>query len=222
MERVLVAFRGENVSIKAGLQIPANWSQGTLTCSDPSNRQIYSCNIDATENQPANHDLNLELKNLTSSGEYWCQYYTAKVYWFLQLRDEGYVELLTWNHTELIGAVFTGVLLVFSAISSVYVFRGNWKEHIADCRKHKQNEEEREAKEMQEDNVEDVRAPSASVYASLEHRPRSIYDVLDHSAVKGEPDQSKAKIKKKELKEMKKHTEENQPEGVFECVYENF
>lgn len=33
---------------------------------------------------------------------------------------------------------------------------------------------------------------------SLERRPRSIYDVLDHSAANREPDQSKAKPKKKE------------------------
>lgn len=33
---------------------------------------------------------------------------------------------------------------------------------------------------------------------SLEARPRSIYDVLDHSTVNREPDRSKAKQKKKE------------------------
>lgn len=38
-------------------------------------------------------------------------------------------------------------------------------------------------------------------FQSLDHRPRSIYDVLDHSAAKEESEQSKAKTKKKEGKE---------------------
>lgn len=38
-------------------------------------------------------------------------------------------------------------------------------------------------------------------FQSLETRPRSIYDVLDHSAAKKEPNQRKAKPKKKEPQE---------------------
>ncbi|KAK1886772.1 ATP synthase epsilon chain [Dissostichus eleginoides] len=118
------------------------------------------------------------------SGEYSCQYKTAKVYWFLRLRGEGYRQQVFMDNSGIIVvAVFTGVLLVFSVVGSVYVFRG---------------------------------------HGSLESRPRSIYDVLDHSAAKKEPNQRKAKPKKKEPQEKMPQTPQDQNEGTFECVYENF
>ncbi|XP_074519072.1 NFAT activation molecule 1 [Halichoeres trimaculatus] len=220
---VFVAFRGEHLNIQAQLKIPANQSQGILKCFDPPGKQIFSCDIRATGPQLEVMHQELNLKNLTIPGEYYCQYSTAKVYWFIQLRDEGYIELTSWDPTECIVATFTALLLVFSVGGSVYVFRGNWKEHITNCgdlsRKLEQNTEEREE---QENNVDYVSDPSTSFYASLDHRPRSIYDVLDHSAAKGEPEQRKAKTKKKELKERMEQTTQNQHEGVFESVYENF
>ncbi|CAJ1053476.1 uncharacterized protein si:ch211-243a20.4 isoform X1 [Xyrichtys novacula] len=221
---VFVAVRGDTVIIEADLQIPANQSRDVFKCFDPSDQKIDFREIDATANQPVK--LKLEFPNMTSSGEYCCQYNIAKVYWFLRLRDKGYTEPITWNHTEVIVAIFTGVLLVFSLAGSVYVFRGNWKGHITDCRdpgtKPEQNGDQRRAEERQEDNVDDVTDPSTSFYASLECRPRSIYDVLDRSAVREEPDPGKAKTKKKEPKQTVEQTTQNQNDGVFESVYENF
>lgn len=41
--------------------------------------------------------------------------------------DDGYKEPKIWDYTEfIIVAVVTGVLLVFSVVGSVYVFRGHW------------------------------------------------------------------------------------------------
>nr|XP_046267994.1 uncharacterized protein LOC124071454 isoform X3 [Scatophagus argus] len=219
---VFVALAGDELNIHCKVRIPANESGGILTCSDPSPAQIYSCEIPATSDQPKDLYLTLNLKNLTSSGEYSCKYKTSEVYWFLRVRDYGYQELQNLDYTEVITVtVFTGLLLVFSVLGSVYVFRGHWKDH---CRKQKQNrrkQEEKKKKETKEDDV-DVTAPSTSFYASLEPRPRSIYDVLDRSAAGTESEQIKAKPKTKEPQTPMVQTKQPQHEDVFESVYENF
>ncbi|KAM7008654.1 uncharacterized protein LKV04_000750 [Tautogolabrus adspersus] len=223
---VFVAFKYEAIVIEAHLQIPGNQSKDILQCFDPSQRQIYSCNVTDTADQPLNTTLILEPKNLIRSGEYRCRYKTATVYWFLRLRDKVYSEPIMWNPTELIVAIFTSGLLVFSVVGSVYVFRGNWKEHFTHCgqpsRKDKKKREERMVREEQEDNLNVVTDPSTSFYASLEQRPGSIYDVLDRSTTKGGSDKSKAKVKKKEPQQTMVQTTQNQHEDVVDSVYENF
>ncbi|XP_068448300.1 NFAT activation molecule 1 [Clinocottus analis] len=134
-----------------------------------------------------------------------------------------------YTEVTVVGSV-TVLLLVFSVVSSVYVFRGhgtNCHTKCVDCgRKGKQGSEERKGE--REDNAADaITSTSTSFYASLETRPRSIYDVLDRSAANREPDRSKAKPKKKEPRkkeprESVAQTTPEQHEGVFECVYENF
>ncbi|XP_068583156.1 NFAT activation molecule 1 [Cebidichthys violaceus] len=222
---VFVTFAGEELNLSCELMIPANQSSDVLTCSDPLHKQIFSYPISGTV-QPQKVNLRLELKSLTSSGEYSCQYKTAKVYWYLRVRMNR--DLNMPNNTEVIAvAVFTGVLLVFSVVGSVYVFRGHGTDCLTECcnrgRKQKQNREERKEEEMEEDNVDVITAQSTSFYASLQTRPRSIYDVLDHSAASREPDRSQAKPKgPKEPKETVAETTQDQHEGVFESVYENF
>ncbi|XP_026159079.1 uncharacterized protein LOC113128181 isoform X3 [Mastacembelus armatus] len=252
---VFVAIRGEDLSIKCDLRKPANQSADVMICSSPSHKQIYRYNIPSTIGiADSNYKLILGLKNLTSSGQYYCEYQTAKAYWFLRVRDEefispallsgydaflawtesehcvcvpddGYHEPKMWDYTEvIIVAVFTGVLLVFSVVGSVYVFRGHWQ--ITKCdksdRQQKQNKERKEREIEKEDNADVTPAPSTSFYASLEPRPRSIYDVLDHSAANTEPDQQKAKPKKKEPSKTNIQTSQHQDKGIFESVYENF
>ncbi|KAM6942129.1 NFAT activation molecule 1 [Lycodopsis pacificus] len=229
---VFVAFAGDELNLSCELMMPANQSSDELTCSNPHDERIFTRTIPETV-QPDNVNLILELKNVTSSGEYSCQYKTAKVYWYLRVRNsrwnpsEGVFpgDLDMSDNTELIAvAVFTGVLLVFSVVGSVYVFRGHGTDCLTECgnrgRKQKQNIEERKEEEMEEDNVDVMTSPATSFYASLQTRPRSIYDVLDHSAVNREPDRSQAKPK--EPKEPKETTTQDQHEGVFESVYENF
>ncbi|TDH16083.1 hypothetical protein EPR50_G00016310 [Perca flavescens] len=201
---VFVALAGEEIDIKCKLVIPANQTRDVLTCSDPFKNQIYSYDISEMTGQTKT--VQLKLKNLTMSGEYSCQYKKATVYWFLRVRGEGYRDLVMWDYTEfIIVAVFTGVLLVFSVVGSVCVFRGHGKKCTTERgntdRKRKQNTEEMKETEMEEDNMDVITDPSTSFYASLEPRPMSIYDVLDHSAANREPDQSKAKPKKRKPKE---------------------
>ncbi len=83
---VFVAFRGRGLNIECNLQMTVNQSGGVLTCSDPLNTQIFSYSI--SEAAGLEQTLTLELKNLTHSGEYSCQYKTAKAYWFLRVRGE--------------------------------------------------------------------------------------------------------------------------------------
>nr|XP_020452809.1 uncharacterized protein LOC109958475 isoform X2 [Monopterus albus] len=141
----------------------------------------------------------------------------------LTIKDKGYrdMEKISDKAKFITVAVFTGILLLFSVVGSVYVFRGHWL--ITKCgetgKKRKQNNEEREERAVEED-VKTV--PSPSIYASLEPRPASIYDVLDHSAANIEPDQEQAKPEKKEPHKTKVQTAQHQDEGMLESVYENF
>lgn len=161
----------------------------------------------------------LELKNLKLSGLYSCQYQTVKVDWFLRVTDEGYKEPV--NTEFIIMAIFTGVLLIFSVLGSVYVFRGHWTEkHGAGEKKQKQSKEEKKVTKKEDDSLDATAAQS--YYASLEPRPRSIYDVLDSSPARRENDQDKAKPKKKEPPKKAAQKTKDKDEGVFESVYENF
>ncbi|XP_040001061.1 uncharacterized protein si:ch211-243a20.4 [Xiphias gladius] len=225
---VFVALVGESLTIGCVVMKPANQSTDKLNCWDPHDKLIYTVEFPATAGQKQKHELQLKLQNLAISGEYMCEYDRVQVYWFIQVRGNGYMEPQK-HYTELIIlAIFTAVLLVFSVVGSVYVFRGHWKEQITECgkagTKQKQNVEERKAGgegEMEEDNVDVITSPSTSFYAALEPRPRSIYDVLDRSAANREPDQGEQKPKN----EPQKTTEQipqHQDEGVFESVYENF
>ncbi|CAK6953511.1 uncharacterized protein si:ch211-243a20.4 isoform X2 [Scomber scombrus] len=214
---VFVALKGEELSIKYNVTTPANQTEATMKCYNPNQEQIYEI--------PAGQlkwiDV-LVLKNLTITGEYFCEYKTAKAYWFLRVRDEGYKEAIMWDYKEIITLTFfTSVLLIFSVVGSLYVFRGYWKEKITDSgKKQKQNQEERKEGELKEDQ-EDVTS-SSSFYASLEPRPRSIYGVLDYSATETVPDQSKAAQKTEKTPETMMQTTEKKDEDVFESVYENF
>ncbi|XP_054460322.1 uncharacterized protein si:ch211-243a20.4 [Anoplopoma fimbria] len=232
--RVFVAFAGEELNFNCTVLKPANLSIDYLTCFNPLNKQIFSCDIRETGISPQSFKFTLELKNMTSSGEYSCQYKTSKVYWYLRVTNKHPVfpsdskmdSGMFYKKEIIIVGFFTGVLLVFSVVGSVYVFRGHWKEinteHGDIGQKQNQNREENNEGEVEEDNVDVITAPSTSFYASLETRPRSIYDVLDHSAANREPGPSKANPKKKEPKETVVQSTQDQQEGVFECVYENF
>ncbi|XP_028261690.1 NFAT activation molecule 1 [Parambassis ranga] len=218
---LFVTFKGEDLNISGTLTQPVNQTADVLKCSGPSHRQIFHCDI-PTNSYP-NTTLMLQLKKLNLSGDYYCQYKTAKVYWFVWVRDEGYKAPV--DHTEYIMAIITGVLLLFSVVGSVYVFRGDWKEKIIKCAESSKNPGQtrkvRKEQEM-EDNTAVIADQSTSFYASLEPRPGSIYHVLDRSAANGEQEQKKVKHKKKEIKQTVAQTTENKDEGVFECVYENF
>ncbi|XP_033479959.2 uncharacterized protein nfam1 isoform X1 [Epinephelus lanceolatus] len=222
--RVFVAFVGEHLNISCELKIPANHTSDVLMCSDPKGNEIYRCEIHESD-QPQNLNLILEPKNLSLSGEYSCRYGTENVYWFLRVRREGYSEIQDYTQFYIV-AIITGLLLVVSVVGSVIVFRERGKEPITEggdtVRKRKQNREKMKESETEEDNVNAITSSSNSFYASLETRPRSIYDVLDLSAANRMPGQSKAKPKIKEPKETMAQSTQDQQEGVFESVYENF
>ncbi|KAM9856974.1 NFAT activation molecule 1 [Aulostomus maculatus] len=220
---VFVGFVGRDLIFECKISRQVNQSNEDLKCFDPFNQQIYYRDIPSHVPAGAYAETVL-LKNLNISGEYYCQYKTHRAYWLLQLRDEGYVPPVILDYTEFtILAVFTGVLLVFSGLGSVYVFSGFWREGVTKhgSQERKQNKEKRKQKEL-DDDVEGTTPSPTSFYASLETRPQSIYDVLDPMAAEVEPDQNKAAATAKNTEKKMPQTTGSQDEGVFESVYENF
>ncbi|KAM6940624.1 NFAT activation molecule 1 [Xenentodon cancila] len=222
--KVFVAFSGKDLTIVSVLKKPANQTKDVLRCFSPFDLQIYVKNIHSTSLKPVTYNLQLELKNLTSSGEYYCKYKTATAYWFLRVRAIGYRKMEKLDTDFIPLSILIGVLLIFSVVGSAYVFRGHWKEKITEWgrKQHNREEEKEKEKEVVEDKMDMKAAQSTSFYASLEARPRSIYDVLDPSAAKAEPDQRNKGSKTKKLVTMVPQTAEPQDESTFECVYENF
>lgn len=82
-----MAFTGEELHIKLWLTIPANQTNGTLTCSDPLRKQIYKDMITGQHKQ-IRVNRSLRLNKLERSGEYVCEYKSAMVFWFLHIRGE--------------------------------------------------------------------------------------------------------------------------------------
>ncbi|KAM7419113.1 hypothetical protein PAMA_016298 [Pampus argenteus] len=162
---VFVACMGGNVSIEYKLKRPANQTEDKLTCYDPSNNTVYD---DHTAGQQDYVEDTFVLKNLKNiSGEYYCQYKTAKVYWFLRVIDGSYKETMMWDYTRLILiAICTGVLFVFSAVGSMYVITGHW---ITECgnsgKKQMQKREEKTEGKLEEDHVNAITDSSTSFYA---------------------------------------------------------
>ncbi|KAF6737999.1 hypothetical protein FQA47_003242 [Oryzias melastigma] len=217
---VFVAFKKENLTVYCTLDLPVNETAGTLECFNPSRTRIGSTKIQETGNTTVNKML--EFKNVTESGEYYCQYKGATVHWFLRVADQGYKTDLS---ECIILSTITGVLLLSSVVCSVFAFRGHWKKKSTECdntgRNEKQNKEEKVTK-IKEDDKDVMSPPSTSVYASLDSRPRSIYGVLDCSAAEAEPKIKKTNSKKGEMLKTVEPTAEHQDEGALECVYENF
>ncbi|KAM9819712.1 NFAT activation molecule 1 [Syngnathus typhle] len=225
-DTVFVGITGEDLHVHYQLTIPVNQSKDFLTCFDPDNQVILKEEFSATRGHALITNAELHLKMLMTSGEYHCQYKVAKAYFFLRLRDHGYTDLDMVDYTNFIVlASFSGVLLVFSVFSSVYVFRGSWKKQIPKCgnsrNNRKQNNERTQAEEPKDDSIGAI-ASSTALYASLEPRPRSIYDVLDRSAVNTESQQRKPPPNPKTSQKPGEQSAQAQEEGVFESVYENF
>lgn len=91
---VFVAFKKENLTVCCTLDLPVNETAGTLECFNPSRARIGSTKIQETGNTTVNKML--EFKNVTESGEYYCQYKGATVHWFLRVAGE-YKELKELN-----------------------------------------------------------------------------------------------------------------------------
>ncbi|XP_051940252.1 uncharacterized protein si:ch211-243a20.4 isoform X1 [Hippocampus zosterae] len=174
-DTVFVGFTGEDLHVHYELNIPANQSEDTLACFDPYNQMIFKHKVPATQGHALTNKAIIQLKMLMSSGEYHCQYKVAKAYWFLRLKDEGYRDVTRVDYTDfIVVACCCGVLLVFSVLSSVYVFRGTWKKQIPD---RKQNNERTQAQKSEDDGMGVIIASSTSLYAKI------CFRVLSHDHV---------------------------------------
>uniref|UniRef100_A0A1A8C719 Chromosome undetermined SCAF13751, whole genome shotgun sequence, Uncharacterized protein n=1 Tax=Nothobranchius kadleci TaxID=1051664 RepID=A0A1A8C719_NOTKA len=215
---VFVAFSGEDLSINVTLTSPVNQTEDVLLCVDPSGNELHRFDIPKVGSVPLIANRTIPLKNLSSSGTYHCSFKGARVTWFVRVRAKGYREPMMRDYTEFITmAVFTGVLLLFSIFGSIYVCRGHWKETLPESGDSDRNRKHTTNTEPEEDPMDMTTAQSTSFYASLEPRPRSIYEVLDRSAVRTESNKKKPKSLKKTSEESAAHQD-----GGIECVYENF
>ncbi|XP_038148788.1 uncharacterized protein LOC119788495 [Cyprinodon tularosa] len=218
LRNVFVGFLGENISIDVTIIKPSNQTGIQLECFDPYNKTIYKKAINAMK-----ESIQLHL-NLNKTGMYSCKCEEAEVK--LYLRYTAYRKPPVLDKVEIIIAIFTGLLLVLSVLGSMYVFRGHWKEPSSESldtsRKQKESREDGKETEKEEDCMDMSTAQSSSFYASLEPRTRSIYEVLDCSAANSDNKETETKTSEAELSQVGEQNAENQDEGIFESVYENF
>nr|XP_046187391.1 uncharacterized protein si:ch211-243a20.4 [Oncorhynchus gorbuscha] len=223
-DRIRVALAGETVHYKLKVTIPMNQSSSNLVCSGPPEQKKIKEWIILLSPETKTTTFNLEISayNSSYSGEYNCKYKNVEIFWTLLVKDEGYRQLYSGFILFIVlGALTTG-LLIFSVIGSIYVFKSQWNGSTGSGvsrRNRGENEEEEE-----NSNTSVNAAASAPVYASLESRPASVYEVLTPgapaAAVNRESVQRKGKVKRKSKESVENATP--QGEGIFECVYENF
>ncbi|KAK6300631.1 hypothetical protein J4Q44_G00287290 [Coregonus suidteri] len=222
-DRVRVTLAGETLHFILKVTIPMNQNSSDLVCSGPPDQkeiQRWPLPFSQTTKDPLT--LTITARNSSYSGEYNCKYKNAEIFWTLLVKDEGYRQ--PYSDFIVLGALTTG-LLIFSVIGSIYVFKSQWgqftlKNGSTGSGVSRRNRGENEEEEDSKINA----AASASVYASLESRPASVYEVLAPgaaAAVNRESVQRKEKVKRKKSKES---MEDATPQGdvIFECVYENF
>ncbi|KAM4603383.1 NFAT activation molecule 1 [Polymixia lowei] len=232
--RFWIALAGEDLDIDIVVVQPANQSGNALKCFNPKGVEIYRSLLSGTTDRVEVAKLTLPLTGLlkSDSGEYRCEYFSSRFYWVLLVRDESYQQpysLADYRRLIIVGAL-TSVLLIFSMAGSVYIFKGHWdsaslnteRGSTGEREEQKRDESREEEEEGDNNHTITAAAPPASFYASLEPRPRSIYDVLDPSAANTEESQKKPKPNSKEFDKTMGQTTHNQDDGVFECVYENF
>ncbi|XP_071245560.1 uncharacterized protein [Salvelinus alpinus] len=229
-DRIRVALAGETVHYKLRVTIPMNQSSSDLVCSGPPDqKKIKEWNIlFSPETKTITFNWEITAYNSSYSGEYNCKYKNVEIFWTLLVKDEGYRQPYSgFSLFIVLGALTTG-LLIFSVIGSIYVFKSQLGQFILKngstgsgvSRRNRGENEEEEENSKTSVNA----AASASVYASLESRPASVYEVLtpgaSAAAVNRESVQRKVKVKRKSKESMENATP--QGEGIFECVYENF
>ncbi|CAL8287550.1 unnamed protein product [Arctogadus glacialis] len=165
--------------------------------------------------------------NLSYSGMYRCSLVDSSdvtssdmAYWFLHVADKGYEVPMDKSMT--IVGVLTAVLGISSVACSLYLFKG----YVPSFAKRGSRATEEEAREGGEDHKDPapqgaMATSPADVYASLEHRPGSIYDTLEPPTARQAPGPGRADSGSSKGKEEETpHGDQNQ--DALECFYENF
>nr|XP_061833344.1 uncharacterized protein si:ch211-243a20.4 [Nerophis lumbriciformis] len=217
---VFVAFTGEHIHLPYQLHLPPHSANESLICFDPLHRGVFRRVF--TSAHHARTISSSMLVRALQTGEYHCQYNVARAYWFVRLRDEGYKDVLTVDYTDFVTVgFFNAVLLLLSVVGSVYVFRGTWKTKVPECGNQspggKQKKEVGVAETPEDDNTDVKITSSTSLYATLEPRPGSVYDVLNVDSQDRKP-----ALKPKTGQKPMAQSPQAQDQGVFESVYENF
>ncbi|XP_028828297.1 NFAT activation molecule 1 isoform X3 [Denticeps clupeoides] len=207
--RTRVALAQETLSFAFHSTVPGNASvrRNEFECFF-GHKKVYSL----VTSSP-NTSFSISLRNSSESGEYYCTRYGAQAHWVILVRDEGYQEG-DGETLETLAPVFLLIVLlfIFSLAGSIYTFK----------REKQSQSESRHAQDgggagggrgsSSEARPEEDVGPS-SLYAALESRPASIYDVLNKSAMRSQRGPSQ-----EHRKEIKTTSTEGE---IFESVYEN-
>lgn len=85
---MFVAVSGEDLNVKCKITIPANHTGGIFNCFNTLNKKIFNRTIHQSGIAQEKRSLTVLLKNVSSSGVYYCMYQDVKVDWFLRVRGE--------------------------------------------------------------------------------------------------------------------------------------
>ncbi|CAL8273501.1 unnamed protein product [Gadus morhua 'NCC'] len=221
---VLVAHSGETVVLHYIVTPQLNQTEGTIQCLSPKNSPMPTTPFSLKHPTYVLVNVNLSYSGMYRcwlSLEGWSEVNSSDMaYWFLHVTDNDY-EVPRDESMTIVG-VLTAVLGISSVACSLYLFKG----HVPSIAKRGSRATEGETREGGEEHKDPapqgaMATSPADVYASLEHRPGSVYDTLEPPTAREAPGPTRADSGRSKGKEEETpHGDQNQ--DALECFYENF
>ncbi|XP_010864594.1 uncharacterized protein LOC105007381 isoform X2 [Esox lucius] len=216
-DRVWVTLAGQNVSFKLTLSTTGNLSADYLVCyRPPDSKEIQRWKTKA--NNKHVFTLQFTAHDSSYSGEYKCTFGKDEIFLALLVQDRRYQKPSERGLIML--GVLTTALLIFSVFGSLFTFR--WSQFTVKNKNNRVSTGKRRPKQEEETQVQTPinASASVSVYASLESRPASVYEVMVQGAENRDSGQRKSQVQTKKSKKLTENA--TQGEGIFESVYENY
>ncbi|KAJ8001786.1 hypothetical protein DPEC_G00173050 [Dallia pectoralis] len=177
-ERLWVTLPGEMVSFALKLTTQTNQSAGKLVCRGPPDlrRDIQTWKIPMTATENTNtYALEFTARDSSYSGVYSCNFQTAEIFTVLLVQDKKFQKSSEMQDGCVVFGVLVTALLVFSVLTSICLFKqGNCTTKNKNDGLSKRKRRPKEEKVKISINAD----TSVSVYASLEPRPASVYEVV--------------------------------------------
>ncbi|XP_051560479.1 uncharacterized protein si:ch211-243a20.4 [Myxocyprinus asiaticus] len=211
--RTRVALAGETLDFNLSVTIPANHTEGNLECCKTQSKEtVWKMELERTLSEVTKSVVaRIKMHNSSCSGDYYFRYATQEVHWVVLVMDKGYQEPgdVLENDTIIL-MIFSGILLFFSVPGSLYILKSYKEQPLSGEERNKVVEKRPE--ESEDDVGVEEDAASASLYTALQHRPGSIYDILNPETMRQMENNQKSG---------KKYWKAQEDE-VFDTVYENF
>lgn len=210
LNRTRVALAGETLDFYLSVFVPANYTTSKVVCYTQNKTKVWSKEITSKiseTTEPVRARINM--RNSSSSGNYYFSYANQEAHWVVQVRDKGYQEPPKELESAIIVMLaFSGILLIFTVAGSLYILK-SYKEHTP-CRDDKNEVAEQKPGES-DGEILDEDAASASLYTTLQCRSGSIYDTLHSDTMH---------VENSKKKKSEKHYNA-QEDDVLDSVYEN-